>query len=235
MKPDRASALASHLLWFDSAGAARHGLETLPELLDRIARGEIDPKAEGKVGPERSATAVLDGKDGPPSLILARAAEIATEKAREVGVGLVRVKGIGRVGPAAPVVADVAVGPMIAAALGPAGAWSVALPAPEGLPLVIDSAFAGDRAAPIGLVPWSPLTIEGEWLVQAVAASAMEPLAGLHERVAEALKAAPELPLAPGRLETPRREARERGVVLEVATLSDLRDRAAKLGVTDVL
>lgn len=232
VKPDRASLLASHLLWFDEAGFGKHGLATLPGLLERIARGEIDPKAEGKVGPERAATAVLDGHDGPPALILARAAEIASEKAREVGLGLVRVRGIGPVGPAAPIVAEVAVGPMVAAALGPDGAWSLALPAPGGRPLVIDSAFAAGQPAPNGFV--AALRIEGEWLVQVLSAVATEPLAALHDRVAEAMGEEPGWPLAPGRLEAPRREAREHGVTLEAPVRTALRTWAERLGVPEL-
>ena len=233
LKPDRASALASLLLWFDTAGLLAHGVASLPTLLDRLDRGEIDPGAEGKVGPERAATAVLDGRSGPPLLVLARAAEIASEKAREVGVGLVKVRGIGPVGPASPVVADVAVGPLIVAALGPDGAWSAALPAPEGPPLVLDSAFT-EGPAPAGIVPWAPLTLGGEWLVQAVAASAMEPLAGLHERVAEARARVRDSPLDPSRVEAHRREARESGIALDDATLLALRNRAAEAGVPDI-
>ena len=40
---------------------------------------------------ERSATAVFDGRHGIPLLVLDRAAGLATEKAREMGLGLVRV------------------------------------------------------------------------------------------------------------------------------------------------
>ncbi len=235
IRPDRAAALANSLLWFDEAGAGESGIARLPDLLDRIAKGEIDPKAEGRVGPERAATAVLDGQNGPPELILARAAAIASEKAREVGSGLVRVKGIGRTGPAAPIVAEVAIGPMIAVALGPNGAWSVALPSPEGVPLLADSALGSAPEWLSKLVPWSPVTPAGEWLVQAISVTALEPLAGFHERVAEAAKSVPKSPLRPETLETLRRDAREKGVVLSEATRSSLRKWAERLDVENLL
>ncbi|MDB5351359.1 MAG: malate/lactate dehydrogenase [Planctomycetota bacterium] len=233
-RPERAAALATHLLWFEAAGAPDHGIARLPDLLDQIARGQIDPKAEGKVGPERAATAVLDGHNGVPESILARAAAIASEKAREYGSGLVRVKGIGAAGPAAPIVADIAIGPMIAMALGPDGAWSVALPAPEGPPLLADSALGSDHEALAGLVPWTPLTAHGEWIVQALSVIALEPLAGFHERVTEAAKAASNSVLRPEMLEAVRRDAREHGVELSEATQSSLREWARRLGVEDV-
>jgi hypothetical protein len=81
-----------------------------------------------------------------------------------------------------------------------------------------------------------PLTSDGEWLIQAVAATAMEPLAGLHERVAEAAKSTSELPgtLRPEDLEARRRDARERGVVLDDSTRSALRAWGETLGVSDL-
>ena len=98
--PARSSTLATHLLWFDAAGASSHGVATLPTWLDRLDRGEIDAKAEGSSG--------LRNMPGPPSstprtawppLALEKAAGIAAEKARDVGVGIVRVRNLGPSGP----------------------------------------------------------------------------------------------------------------------------------------
>lgn len=228
LRPDRAIILANLLLWFDTAGLPDHGLATLPDLLDRIARGEVDPKAEGKIGPERAASAVLDGHNGPAPLILARAAEVATEKAREYGVGLIRVKSIGPIDSAAAVVAEIAIGPAIGVAFGPGGAWSVALPTAEGLPIVADAVFGSDRAALASFMPWSPLIGVGDWIIQAVSVPALEPLASFHERVSEFAKGAGGAFLQPDRQEGLRREARERGLSLSSATRSALKDWAGR-------
>ena len=72
--PARASSLASHLLWFDASGASSHGIATLPTLLERIARREIDPVAEGRAGTERAGTAVFDAQNGLALLALEKAA-----------------------------------------------------------------------------------------------------------------------------------------------------------------
>ena len=114
-RPARASSLATHLLWFDAAGASSHGIATLPTWLDRIDRKEIDPVAEGRARLEHSGTAVFDAQNGLAPLALARAAGIASEKARDVGVGIVRVRNLGPSGPAAPVAADLAIGPFVGA------------------------------------------------------------------------------------------------------------------------
>ena len=229
VQPGRAAALASHVLWFDAARHPLHGVATLTNLLDRIASGEIDPKAEGKVGPEKTASAVIDGQHGIPALILARAARIAVEKARESGVGLVRVSGIGAMGPVAPIVADIAIGPMIGAALGPDGAWATALPSAEGLPWIADSAIE-PNAGPADS-PWSALAPNGGWLIQAVAVAALEPLASLKLRVGQASKAAADSSLRPDRLEAARREAGDSGVTLDARTRSALDAWAERLGI----
>ncbi|MBX6314493.1 MAG: Ldh family oxidoreductase, partial [Isosphaeraceae bacterium] len=119
LAPSRAAALATHLLWFDAAGAASFGIATLPDWLERIAARQVDPRAEGTIGLERAGTANLDGQNGVGPLILARAASLAAEKARDVGVGLVRVTGLGPTGPAAPAAAEIAIGPEAAALIGP--------------------------------------------------------------------------------------------------------------------
>src|SRR5205823_14301706 len=121
MPAARAAALASHLAWYDESGFRRFGLETLPDWLERIAAGRVDPTAEGKVTGETLGTAVLDGRHGLAPLILGRAGELAVEKSRDAGVGLVRVSGIEGAGPGAAVVATMAVGPIFEALLGHGG------------------------------------------------------------------------------------------------------------------
>jgi LDH2 family malate/lactate/ureidoglycolate dehydrogenase len=231
MRPDVAATLVGHLLWFDAAGLQEFGVATLPDLLDRIHQGDIDPRTEGKVGPERAALAVLDGQKGAPSRIIGRAAQLAAEKAREYGSGIVRVKGIGAFGSAIALVSEIAIGPAVGMAFGPNGAWSVALPSPEGLPVVADAVLGSDPAALAAFAPWLPLTGDEGWIIQAVSVPAMEPLASFHERVAHFAKNANGNVLQPDRLESLRREARENGVKVSKDTQSALTAWGAKLGI----
>jgi LDH2 family malate/lactate/ureidoglycolate dehydrogenase len=143
----RSLALASYLLWFDAAGAPGLGIATLPAWMEAIDRGEVDPRATGRVVSERMALAVFDGQSAPAPLALARAAELAVEKAREAAVGLVRVIGVGAVPSAAPVAAEIAIGPMAGWVLGPERCWSMAVPTHGGLPLVVDSGLSAAGAA----------------------------------------------------------------------------------------
>jgi LDH2 family malate/lactate/ureidoglycolate dehydrogenase len=240
LTPPRATALAAHLLWFDTAGAPRFGLATLQCWMGRIEQGEVNPKAEGRIASEHAGTAVLEGQDGLAPLILSRAAGVAGEKARDVGVGIVRVTGLGPAGPAAAVAAEMATGPEVACILGPNGAWTLALPSPEALPVVFDSVLAGDvplesrgeklRAL---VAPWASLNAGEGWLVLALAVPSLEPLSTFHERVSAALKTLEEAPgqLLPGCWEDRRSKAREHGLSIDAAAMADLKRCAEKLGI----
>jgi LDH2 family malate/lactate/ureidoglycolate dehydrogenase len=225
-----AMGLATHLLWFDAAGAARFGIATLADWLGRIERREVDPQAAGRIGLEHAATAVLDGQGGLAPLILSRAAGVAAEKARDTGMGLVRVTGLGPSGPAAPIAAGLAIGPQVGLVLGPGPDQALALPTAEGLPLVIDSAL--DERLNVPAPPVSGLIApERAIVVVAVAVTALESLATFHERLGAALKVLDDAPgrLAPGAWDGRRREARERGVPLDAEALAQLRQWADRL------
>jgi LDH2 family malate/lactate/ureidoglycolate dehydrogenase len=142
LTPARSLTLASHLLWFDAAGAANLGISTLPSWMEAIENGEVNPTATGRVVNERTALAILDGENGLAPLVLERAAELAVEKARESAVGVVRVVGAGAVVSAAPVAAGIAIGPTAGWVVGPNRCWSLALPSHGDLPLVVDSGLS---------------------------------------------------------------------------------------------
>jgi LDH2 family malate/lactate/ureidoglycolate dehydrogenase len=247
LTPPRAAALAAHLLWFDAVGASTFGIVTLPRWLGRIHAREFDDPADGKMMNERNGTALLDGRNGVPPLVLERAAVLASEKARELGIGLVRVSPLGPTGPAAGLAAELAIGPYLAAIVGPGPAWSLAFPSACGLPVVFDSHLALDGASPPRRRPEAPpwwtilagwveaLAPAGGWLVTAISISAWEPLPSFHERMAEALgdpsRSQPGL-LRPDALVARRHEVHKRGVALPEGLASDLTQWAERLGVT---
>ncbi len=220
---ESAVALANHLLWFDAANAHDLGIASLPGWLDRVQAGEFRPAHDVEFLTERAATAVVDGGMGVPPLVLFRASAIAGEKAREFGLGLVVVKGLGPAPSAAPQAADLAVGPFAAVVLGPAGAWSLALPSPSGLPAVCDRVF-GDDEGP-DLAAWAPLVPEDGWLVAAIDMTALGPLAETHERVGRGRG------LDPLKWEASRAALHEDGLVPSGKVLKELTRRAEALGV----
>lgn len=221
--PARASAFVSGLLWYDAADAPGFGIATLPDWTGAIEAGEVDPKAEGVVGKEYTATAVLDGRRGIGPLILRRAAEIAQEKAREVGAGVVRVVNLGRVGALAEVAAEIAIGPMVGTVAGSMG-LAVAVPVGGSVPAVYDSSL--DPKSRPGLPPWAD-GADG-WLVTARAAAAIDSLATVHEHVASLLKVDPPSPgeVRPDAWQARRLDHIENGLPLD----ADIRGKLAACG-----
>jgi LDH2 family malate/lactate/ureidoglycolate dehydrogenase len=226
LEPARALALASHLLWFDAAGATSFGIQTLPCWLERIEAGSIDFSSLGKINTERPSLATIDGQNGIAPLVLERASELAIEKARDTGVALVRITNLGGLASVAPVVSAMAIRPVAGLVVGPGRLWSAAVPSAAGLPIVFDSGLAGlapgqmameasaragrhgrpakpraprlSTPPPDGTGNWTRVLVpEESWLVAAVALAEIEPLSEFHERVGEWISG---LTGGPGRL-----------------------------------
>ncbi len=230
--PARASALVSGLLWYEAADAPQFGIESLPGWLGAIESGQVDPKAEGAVVKEHMATAVVDGKRGLAPLILARAGGIAAEKAREVGVGTVRVVNLGRVGATAEIALEIAVGPMVAE-VASTSSLALAVPVEGSVPAVFDTALAPTGRT--SLPAWAALAEGADgWLVTARAVSAFESLARLHESVDAMLKNSPPIPgeVRPDAWQARRLEQLERGLFLGKGTQKSLRSWAERLGIS---
>lgn len=222
-----ATELAGHLLWFDLAGFPQHGLATLPEWLGRLERREIDPQAAPRFSAERLGTAIVEAGAGPGPCVLREAARAAANKAREAGVALVRVTGVGPTGPPAPIAAELASGPVAAALLGPDGAWAIAAPSAGGPPSLADSTLADAHHGQGPPLPWTPLLEPGDWLIHAVAVPALESLSALSQRVASC----PAGWLDPAACEARRAIAYEQGMTLAEPAWRILCDWAERLGV----
>jgi LDH2 family malate/lactate/ureidoglycolate dehydrogenase len=231
LAPEPAAELAGHLIWFDLAGRPEHGLATLPGWLERLATGEVQPKTEPRFGAERLGTAVVEAGRGPGPLALGVAARAAANKAREAGTALVRVRGVaGPCGPAAPIAAELAAGPLTAVILGPDGAWSLAAPTAGGPPAVADAAFRGGVGAGPA-PPWAVLLEPGDWLIQAVAVPAVESLSALAARLTGPALAGADGWVDPADWEGRRSAAFERGLPVDEAAWGALSGWAERLGV----
>ena len=84
----------------DLYGIDTHGVFRLPGYIKRIKAGgmTLDPKIE--IVREAPATALVDGDNGMGHPVVARAAEIAIEKAKETGIGWVGIRNSNHAGPA---------------------------------------------------------------------------------------------------------------------------------------
>lgn len=227
-------AIAAYLLWLDTAGERDLGIATLPDLLERVASGSIKPGAAGRVSKERSAVAVLEAESALPALALIRAGELASQKAGETGLGLVRIVGFEAEGMApAPVLADLALGPNLAIAFGPGPAWGVAIPTKEGLPVVLD-AFLGTKGTKRGkpglalrdLLPgvgW--LAGEESVVVASIQISAIDDVERFRERIATVVDSWDESAglFLPETLATRRTGAKVNGLSVEADVLRKLR------------
>lgn len=227
------------LLWFDAADAPAFGIGTLAEWLDAIDRGEIDPKSEGSIRVEMNGTADLDGGRGLAPLVFLRAGRIAQEKAREVGVGVVRVTNVGGACPLASAVADIGIGPTIGVGQGPGPSWTVAVPTIGTTPAIFSTDLGGvaknQPTWSIASFPtWSlPFAEEESWLIVAYSVKAFEPLATFHERVNAQLHARPRVDgeIRPDTWQAARSEQVVAGIVLGEGLEATLKERAARAGV----
>jgi LDH2 family malate/lactate/ureidoglycolate dehydrogenase len=84
----------------DLQGSDGHGVLRLPQYVKRIRAGGINLRPHMRVVHERAGSAVLDGDNGMGHLVVARAVELAIEKARRCGVAWVGARASNHAGPA---------------------------------------------------------------------------------------------------------------------------------------
>ncbi len=90
--PD-AAIVADVLIESDRRGIDSHGIGRLkPIYIDRIRDGILSPTTTIEVVRERKTTAVLDGHNGMGHVVAKRAMQMAIDKARDHGMGMVAVR-----------------------------------------------------------------------------------------------------------------------------------------------
>ncbi len=81
------------LIESDKRGIDSHGIGRLkPIYIDRITKGILNPVTEIEVIKDEMSTAVLDGHNGMGHVVSKKAMEMAIEKARKYGTGMVAVR-----------------------------------------------------------------------------------------------------------------------------------------------
>ncbi|MGS0972154.1 MAG: Ldh family oxidoreductase [Candidatus Izemoplasmataceae bacterium] len=84
---------ADILLESDKRGIDSHGVNRFKAIyIDRIKRGILHPVTNLEIIKDFKATAVIDGHDGMGMVISKKAMDIAIEKAKEYGIGMVSVR-----------------------------------------------------------------------------------------------------------------------------------------------
>jgi len=88
--PEDAAVCADVLIVADKRGIDSHGINRCkPIYYDRIRAGILNPRTDFEVVRDRKGTAVVDGHNGMGHAIAKRCMQMAIEKAREHGLGMV--------------------------------------------------------------------------------------------------------------------------------------------------
>lgn len=100
--PENSEIIASSLIEADYRGHYNHGMNKLETYIRDIQKGYCDPNSTPTTQKETVATALVNGNNGFGAVIGKYCMELAIEKARNVGVGLVSVHSSNNYGIAAP-------------------------------------------------------------------------------------------------------------------------------------
>src|SRR5471032_2646518 len=87
-----AAIMAACLVRADLRGVDTHGLQFLPQYLDRVRRGLVNPKPNLVVERVTPMCGLLDGQNGYGFVVATKAMAAAIEMAKEFGVGIVSAK-----------------------------------------------------------------------------------------------------------------------------------------------
>lgn len=86
---NQADTAAALMIESDLAGQDGHGIFRLPQYVDRLRGGGINPKPKIAVRDTGAATALVEGDNGFGHLVVKAATDLAIEKAKATGVGWV--------------------------------------------------------------------------------------------------------------------------------------------------
>src|SRR5688572_4843745 len=98
---DESAWVAEVLVRSSLFGHDSHGIQRIPQYIKDIGDGSLKPDAPFEIVRETRAMAIVDGHRGWGHVIARKAMELAMQKAREVAIGTVSIRGsnhIGRVG-----------------------------------------------------------------------------------------------------------------------------------------
>jgi uncharacterized oxidoreductase len=96
--PANAAIVVGHLIEADAMGLQSHGVMRIPQYLDDIGSGGIDPSAAPRVERRRPAHSHVDGQKGFGQVVGMAMADEAVRLAEDVGVGFVAGRHMGHTG-----------------------------------------------------------------------------------------------------------------------------------------
>ncbi|MFC1937498.1 Ldh family oxidoreductase [Chloroflexota bacterium] len=93
-----ATEVAEHLAEANLRGRDSHGIARVTAIVKGINMKTINPSAQVSVVRETAATALIDGNQGIGQVVALKATDMAIEKARNVGVGIVSMRNAAHIG-----------------------------------------------------------------------------------------------------------------------------------------
>jgi LDH2 family malate/lactate/ureidoglycolate dehydrogenase len=180
--PEQATAIASNLVEADLRGIASHGVVRFPIYVERLRAGVVNPRPNVRAMRETATTAVVDGDNGMGQWVAMRAMQMAIDKGRSGTCAFVSVRNSNHFG-AADFYSQMAVAhDMIGLSLTIGGInhmtpwggaqailgnnpFSIALPAGEERPVVLDMACSVAARGKIIVAAKDNTSIPGDWAV----------------------------------------------------------------------
>ncbi|MCU1240370.1 MAG: lactate dehydrogenase [Candidatus Acidoferrum typicum] len=98
--PADAVQVAALMVEADALGSNAHGVFRLPQYVDQIQSGGINPRPTIRILNDKAGAALIDGDNALGHLVMKRATELAIEKARQCGIGWVGTRHSNHAGPA---------------------------------------------------------------------------------------------------------------------------------------
>ncbi|MCC6630039.1 MAG: Ldh family oxidoreductase [Chloroflexi bacterium] len=195
MRDDDAALLAGSLATADLRGVHSHGVLRVPEYVDKLTTGGVDPAGRPVVVRDAGAALVIDGGNSMGQIGGTFAMRHAIERAGTTGVAVAAVRGSNHCGAMAAYAMLALDAGMVGLAttdalpsMAPWGArdrilginpLSIAIPAGEERPIVLDFAFSGAAVGKIRVFQQKGLAIPSDWAFDADGHPTTDPAAAL--------------------------------------------------------
>ena len=177
-----AAGIIDNLVEADLRGVSSHGVMRFPIYVERLRAGVVNPRPKIRMVRETGSTAVVDGDNGMGQLVGVRAMQVAIDKSRSGDCSFVAVRNSNHFGAAAYYSSMAVAYEMIGMSFTIGGInhmtpwggaeailgnnpFSVALPAGEELPVVLDMACSVAARGKIMVAAKDHTPIPGDWAV----------------------------------------------------------------------
>lgn len=193
--PD-ARLLASTLVFADQSGVHSHGVMRVPEYVEKLTVGGVDPQGRPVVVRDLGSCCVIDGGNSMGQIGSSFAMHYAIERADKTGLAAAAVRGSNHCGAMAyfamlALPHDMMIGIATTNALPTMAPWggaerilginplAVAIPANRHAPIVLDAAFSGSSHGKIRIYQQKGQTLPPGWALDALGNPTTDPAAAI--------------------------------------------------------